>query len=234
MYSGKYYKTWKEVWENRKTQVAGNLSELQKLILLNGFDTPPNIYSENEWYELVDQIIDISELTSNSKVLEIGCGSGALLYGLKSRINCSIYGVEKSKSLYSIAKKNLDAANIYLLQASKINSLKGQHDLILMHSVVQYFPNHNYFLKVIQSLDKLLYPGGKILIMDIPDKQYIDSKNLLNSVIHPGVKLKHLYFDKDSLFRDLKKNNYSKIMEFGHVNKRYGNSKYRFNLKIER
>jgi len=228
------YLMWKIVWERRKTQETKDQTLLQTLIMLNGFDTPPNMYSDSEWWDLVDQIVSISDLTSRSKVLEIGCGSGALIYGLKNRVDCEVFGIERSKTLYSIAKKNLPTATIFLMQASKLHSVRGKYDLVLMHSVAQYFPDYKYFLKVIKFAEKLLYKNGKILLMDLPDRQFKGSINYLKSSSKSLKGPRHLYYDKVSILRDLKGMNFANIQEFDHINKRYKNSSYRFNLMISR
>ena len=63
-------------------------------------------YIPRRWRPVAEKLIDIYNLTSNSKVLDIGCGKGYLLYEMKLLIpdmdvvgiDSSSYGIENAKN----------------------------------------------------------------------------------------------------------------------------------------
>ena len=104
----------------------------------------------------------------NGKLLEIGCGSGALLKFFSNKMK--IYGVDYSPQLLSIAKKAIPSGKFYLTEAKKIYFSNGYFDSVVMYSCIQYFPNKNYFLKVLFKIEKYLKKGGSLYIGEIVDK----------------------------------------------------------------
>ncbi|MFC4311648.1 methyltransferase, partial [Steroidobacter flavus] len=107
------------------------------------------------------------------RVLEIGCGVGLLLQHLAPQ--CSAYvGVDFSASaiqqLQSWIRGRDDLRNVRLMQrlATELEDLEsGAFDTVVLNSVVQYFPDIEYLLTVIQGAVRLLSPGGRIFIGDV-------------------------------------------------------------------
>ncbi|MEG5081816.1 amino acid adenylation domain-containing protein [Microcoleus sp. AT8-B4] len=107
-----------------------------------------------------------------SRVLEIGCGTGLLLFQIASR--CTQYcGTDFSPiSLNYIQQHlaNLELTNVTLIQkmATDFEGVEtAAFDAVILNSVVQYFPNIDYLVQVLEGAVKATAPGGFIFIGDV-------------------------------------------------------------------
>jgi SAM-dependent methyltransferase len=53
-------------------------------------------YCDGRWKPIAQKLINKYKLTSDSQVLDIGCGKGFLLYEIQKLINCKVVGVDRS------------------------------------------------------------------------------------------------------------------------------------------
>ena len=120
-----------------------------------------------EWLNNCSQKINRQSL---GKVLEIGCGSGAILSILKNNFT-SYIGVDFSASIISENIKNCKISNaeFRVLKADEIDIFGlGEFDTIILNSVVQYFPSLIYLENIIKkSISLISSSGGKIYIGDV-------------------------------------------------------------------
>jgi amino acid adenylation domain-containing protein len=107
-----------------------------------------------------------------SRVLEIGCGTGLLLFQIASR--CTQYcGTDFSPISLNYIRQHLanqQLANVTLLQkmATDFAGVEtAAFDAVILNSVVQYFPNIDYLVQVLEGAVKATAPGGFIFIGDV-------------------------------------------------------------------
>ena len=107
-----------------------------------------------------------------SRVLEIGCGTGLLLFQIASR--CTQYcGTDFSPISLNYIQQHLanqELANVTLLQkmATDFEGVEtAAFDAVIINSVVQYFPNIDYLVQVLEGAVKATAPGGFIFIGDV-------------------------------------------------------------------
>ncbi|MGB7892612.1 MAG: amino acid adenylation domain-containing protein, partial [Microcoleus sp.] len=107
-----------------------------------------------------------------SRVLEIGCGTGLLLFQIASR--CTQYcGTDFSPISLNYIQQHLanqQLANVTLLQkmAADFEGVEtAAFDAVILNSVVQYFPNIDYLVQVLEGAVKATAPGGFIFIGDV-------------------------------------------------------------------
>ncbi|KAF4439338.1 peramine synthetase [Fusarium austroafricanum] len=115
----------------------------------------------NEWLD--DTIASIRNGKPSGHVLEIGTGSGMILFNLLDGLE-SYTGLEPSGRAVDFVSK---AAKSVPAAADKVTMFKGtaaelgrfSHNLspslVVLNSVIQYFPNQSYLLKTIQELVQL-------------------------------------------------------------------------------
>jgi protein-L-isoaspartate(D-aspartate) O-methyltransferase len=82
-------------------------------------------YIEGRWEKIAKKMIEVYDLKSNSKILDVGCGKGFLLYDFKKiDPTFEVYGLDISKYAIDNAKeeikKNLVQGNAKSLPFEKI------------------------------------------------------------------------------------------------------------------
>jgi amino acid adenylation domain-containing protein len=113
------------------------------------------------------------------RVLEIGCGAGLIARELAP--SCQRY-VGCDFSALAIARARLAltpaSSNVRLVQAASHeigNFGERGFDLVILNSVVQYFPSASYLTEVLAQARSLLAPGGRIFIGDVRHFGLIDA-----------------------------------------------------------
>ncbi|HEY2738926.1 MAG TPA: amino acid adenylation domain-containing protein, partial [Thermoanaerobaculia bacterium] len=124
-----------------------------------------------EWLD--DTIRGITELEPR-RTLEIGCGTGMILFRIAPR--CELYtGIDVSgRALRHIESQlgrvGLGDGRVRLLRKSA-HELDGfaadSFDTVVVNSVAQYFPSADYLAEVVARAVELVRPGGAIFLGDL-------------------------------------------------------------------
>jgi amino acid adenylation domain-containing protein len=129
---------------------------------------------EAEMREWVGSTVDRIMSLTPDRVLEIGCGTGLLL--LRIAPHCSKYvGTDYSEVAVGYLRKRVSSLAAGLPQVELLHRKADEFedfeecsfDLVIINSVVQYFPNMEYLDRVIESAVKMVRPGGSIFIGDV-------------------------------------------------------------------
>ncbi|EYF02912.1 hybrid non-ribosomal peptide synthetase/type I polyketide synthase [Chondromyces apiculatus] len=106
------------------------------------------------------------------RVWEIGCGTGLLLYQLAPR--CAAYlGTDFSEAAISLLRSGTAARGYdhVRLEQREANSFhptdEGRFDVVVLNSIVQYFPDARYLRAVVEGAARAVRPGGVIFIGDV-------------------------------------------------------------------
>ena len=153
-----------------------------------------------EWTrELRNLIYTHLKIQNSSKILESGCGTGALLTELGSRFKCELYGIDIDEKRLDIAKKEMDGKDIKA-QLTKNTILNTKYK----ESTFDFIFTHYFFLWIedlegaFNELHRILKQEGKLIILAEPDygglieepdfnlKQAIQS-NLIKQGSNPNV-----------------------------------------------
>ncbi len=130
--------------------------------------------AETEMREWVGHTLDRIRPLRPERVLEIGCGTGLLLFQIAPQ--CVKYvGTDYSKVAIEYLQKRIEQLSLNLPQVELLHRKaddfddfqEASFDLIIINSVVQYFPNMDYLARVIEGAAKLLQPGGHLFIGDV-------------------------------------------------------------------
>lgn len=172
--------SWKDRWDTiydmAAQSAAGKIESEQKIdgILLEQWKNSDRLLEEAaEWLDVSVQRI---KALKAQDILEIGSGGGQLVFEL-APFATSYLATDYAATAIEKLQQKLDGNTQWKHVTTKasaaddFNELTGQSfDLILIHSVAQYFPDTTYFLKVIESAIKHISHGGCLFIGDMQGK----------------------------------------------------------------
>ncbi len=131
-----------------------------------------NPIPQEEMQEWVDSTVERILGLQPKRVLEIGCGTGLLLFRIAPR--CEAYrGADFSQVAIDyvagqLRRLDLPQVSVERRTADDFSGIeKGEYDLVVLNSVIQYFPSIDYLVQVLQSTLQVLAPGGKIFLGDV-------------------------------------------------------------------
>lgn len=155
-------------------------------------ETEMDEFSENVVTKLKDRI------NRNSVILEIGSGSGLILRKLSSLVKTYI-ATDISPVLVARISKGAEErgdTNIVArcLTATETDQLSEFNiDVIIVNSVVQYFPGHGYLRKVLKSCLNILPDSGLLFlgdIMDLSSRPTLVAEHVEYKGLHPEAETK--------------------------------------------
>lgn len=130
-------------------------------------DDIPKIQMQ-EW---VDNTVKRISFLKPQSVLEIGCGTGLLLFRL-AKMAKSYDATDLSKSSIDYVRKQLpelEINNVELIEceATKTKNISKLYDTIILNSVAQYFPSIDYLVEVLDQCVDKIESKGQIFIGDV-------------------------------------------------------------------
>jgi thioesterase domain-containing protein/SAM-dependent methyltransferase len=104
------------------------------------------------------------------RILEIGFGTGMLLVPL-ARECAEYWGTDLSATAVEHVSRRVGAApGVHLRQAGADDLTGvpcGEVDLVLINSVIQYFPSQEYLRRVLEKAVDVVAPGGCVIVGDV-------------------------------------------------------------------
>ncbi|SDJ55952.1 amino acid adenylation domain-containing protein [Pedobacter sp. ok626] len=187
--------SWKDRWDtiyDMAAKSAENSAPSDKKIdgiLLEQWENSEDLVKQAaEWLQVsADRI----KALNAKHILEIGSGGGQLLFELAP--NCESYmatdyaetAIEELKQKLAAAPEKWKHVAANANAADDFSKLIGaSFDLILIHSVAQYFPDTAYFLKVIEESVKRLSAGGCLFIGDMQGKNSLTMYHAMDHLSH--------------------------------------------------
>jgi amino acid adenylation domain-containing protein len=172
---------WQSLYE---TTYGGDASEFDPKTNIIGWNSsytgePIPAAEMREWADAAAQRV---LALKPSRVLEIGCGTGMLLFRIAP--HCTAYeGWDFSQTAIdfvqrAMASDNGDWSHVSLrrrLADDISDAAPGSFDCVVLNSIVQYFPGIDYLLRVLDGAMTLLAPGGRIVLGDIRSLALLDA-----------------------------------------------------------
>jgi len=111
-------------------------------------------------------------------VLDIGCGTGALLLMIRSRQkSAKLFGIDISEEMIKVAQAKLgSAADLRVSESEKLPFKNGSFDLVLCTFSFHHHPNP---MTVFKEIGRVLSPEGRLIMADplapFPIRQLMNS-----------------------------------------------------------
>ena len=126
--------------------------------------------SAEEMREQVDATVSRIQALKPQRVLEIGCGTGLLLFRLAPE--CEQYAATdfsaRAVEYVKAQAQNLPQVTVWQAEADDFASIApGTFDVVVLNSVVQYFPGAAYLERVLRGAVAELRPGGHVFVGDV-------------------------------------------------------------------
>nr|AXN93627.1 PuwA [Symplocastrum muelleri NIVA-CYA 644] len=170
---GEQVSQWQEVFNDSYSQQATDSDATLNIVGWNDSRTGLPIPKEEmrEWVEYtVERILS----QHPNRVLEIGCGSGMLLFRIAK--HCSHYfGTDISHQALRYVEQQIsnfgETLPLVQLEQRPANDFNGFNpqafDAVILNSVIQYFPSIDYLVDVLESAVQTVATGGFIFVGDV-------------------------------------------------------------------
>lgn len=225
---------WKEIW-NKKERI--NNSIMFALLKADGYDIPWGRIEAKDWIQYCDNFYSKIGVSMDDAIFEIGCGSGAFLYPFYLRKN-PVGGIDYSENLLDLARRFMPGSNFTCEDAVTLK-LNATYDVVLSHSVFQYFHDLVQAEMVVKTMNRLA--KRKIAILDVNDvaksdrfhteriKQFVEEGFSEEAYRRKYLGLDHLFYSKE-WFEELGQKLNLETEIFDQSPMIYGMSKLRFNV----
>jgi amino acid adenylation domain-containing protein len=175
---------WLDVWEAAYLTAQKNEIASAESGYTSSFSGEPIPDSDlREWVQATaSRVLAFSD----HSVLDVGCGIGMTGAVLLERGVRRYVGCDASEAAIESARRRLEAADnstasfaLVRMAAHELDTLgEAPFDVVLLNSVIQYFPGIDYLVDVLQKASALCKAGGVIVIGDVP---YASLKHILSA-----------------------------------------------------
>jgi len=164
---------WKDRWDEAYSKRAGAADALARFNTsgwLNSYTGDPiPVEQMREW---LDQTVERILALAPKKVLEIGCGTGMILYACLPRVDhytavdLSPFALETIRN--ELSPQERSKVTLFNHAAHELAVIADKScDLVIINSVAQYFPNADYLVDVLEQASRILVDGGHIFLGDV-------------------------------------------------------------------
>jgi amino acid adenylation domain-containing protein len=161
---------WRDVWNNVYTQEPPHQdTTFNTTGFVSSYTDGP--IPKGEVQEWVDEAVEHVQALAPRHVLEIGCGVGLLLFRIAPHCQ-SYFGTDLAEAAitylrHQSATRTLPGVELRHQAADDFTKIPDDFDLVILHSIVQYFPNVDYLVRVLEGAVQSVRAGGAVFIGDV-------------------------------------------------------------------
>lgn len=177
--AGTEKETWKEIW-TRKGKADSNTTDL---LAYDGYEA-----TQIDMEAVAKEIVTRLDIRKEDRVLEVGCGAGALAQYL----DCDYVGIDYSPSL---VQKHIEILHNSVLvgEAGDLIFKDKSFDKVICYGVFLYFDNKEYARKATAEL--LRVARSAVLIGEIPIRSHREEHLLFTPEEFPGWDISDGFYD---------------------------------------
>lgn len=113
------------------------------------------------------KLVEFAELRKGSRVLDIACGRGAVLFPSSEAVLNSgeVVGIDISKGMIAqtnqeIRRRKIENTQVFVMDAERLDLSNSQFDYVLCGLCLFFFPD---LMRALQEFFRVLMPGGYII-----------------------------------------------------------------------
>jgi len=114
-----------------------------------------------------ERLLEYTTVTKDQKLLEVGCGNGALLRHLSQKYALKVTGTEIKPELVQVARqgsKNFPDVKIIGTTATNLPFKENEFDIVLAFMVIHQVPP---WQRAMEEISRVVKPDGFIVIGDV-------------------------------------------------------------------
>jgi amino acid adenylation domain-containing protein len=162
---------WEKIYEDIYSIESTSTDPVFNIIGWNSSYTGQPL-SEAEMREQVDGTVQRIRELGGRRMLEIGCGTGLLLFQLAElyeRYVATDFSASVVASVRSeCERRGLQQVEVLERGAEDFSGIDaGTFDVVVLNSVVQYFPSMDYLVRVLAAAVRAVRPGGWVFVGDV-------------------------------------------------------------------
>jgi len=121
-------------------------------------------------HQLLNLVVELSDVKQGQKVLDIGCGTGLLSLKFLTKADCSIMGIDSSQEMLSIFNDKIMKLGLSYRIATKLEDAadlifeENSFDIVASTVTLHHLKNK---LPTIEKIHDILKPGGRFVLGDI-------------------------------------------------------------------
>jgi amino acid adenylation domain-containing protein len=149
----------------------------------------------------VDSTVERIDSLNPASVLDIGCGMGLMLFRIAPR--CEKYwatdfsrtALDYVQDQMKLFEGGLSQVRLLHRSADDLNGIaQGAFDVVILNSVVQYFPSIDYLMRVLEKALNVLAPGGSIFLGDVRSLPLLEAFHYSVEIYkaQPSLSVEHL------------------------------------------
>jgi len=176
-FDSRHVEQWQALYDETYRQTISDTEAAFNTVGWNSSYTGKPIPPE-EMKEWVDQTVERIRALRPKRVLEIGCGTGLLLFRVAP--DCEAYHATDFSAavIDQLESKVAELSQVTLSQreANDFSGLESESfDLVILNSVTQYLPSIDYLLEVLKGAVKVVKPGGAIFVGDVRNLDLLET-----------------------------------------------------------
>jgi ubiquinone/menaquinone biosynthesis C-methylase UbiE len=223
--------SWLRIWERKGREASGKAAyETGDLFAADGFDGVMSRTDAAAQDHIARVIRENLGIRPDMRVLEAGCGAGAVLSLLRDT-GGRFSGVDYSTPHLQIARRVLPDMRFAAAEAPALPFKDGVFEAAFSYGVFLYFPNLDYASAVLREMRRVTCHGAPMLILDVPDaakrQACEEARTAAGAALHPP----HCYYPK-SFFEDFAARNEMRVAMEDQAVPGYTNSYFRFNIRL--
>ncbi len=158
---------WKRVWEERGTDYP-----LDDPVGLDGFDQAFGKMTPDSVARVAGNLLRALGVGPDQHILDVGCGAGMIMRPLSDTV--TVTGTDLAFAMIRRGRELWPALNGLQAGSTHLPFRSACFDGAFSHGVFFYFPGYEYAAGALAEMRRVVRPGGRFVVADIPD---VSTKN---------------------------------------------------------